>query len=129
MPVMPCSKTFNDSRFLVSPGYSNPGDLAAAVIAGMATLAREADAIGPRMMTVAVHARWTGQPNRASGLRRILEHGLAVPGVAFLRRDDMARHVLAHHGHLPTLPPMLVQGGAAPRRPCRPPSPGVFGEQ
>lgn len=63
----------------------------------------EADDIGPRMMTVAVHARWTGQPNRASGFRRIIEHALAVPGVSLLRRDDMARHFLEHYSHFPTL--------------------------
>ena len=107
MLVMPYSKTFNDSRFLVAPGYSNPGDFAADVISGIDTLRREAEVIGPRMMTVAVHARWTGQPNRASGLRRILEHGLAQPGVAFLRRDDMARHVLLHHAGLPDLAPQI----------------------
>jgi peptidoglycan/xylan/chitin deacetylase (PgdA/CDA1 family) len=108
MLVMPYSKTFNDSRFLIAPGYANPGDFAADVIAGMDYLRHEAEVIGPRMMTVAVHARWTGQPNRASGLRRILEHGLATPGVAFLRRDDMARHVLTRHGDLPTQAPQLA---------------------
>lgn len=103
MLVMPYSKTFNDSRFLVSPGYSNPNDFATDVCAGIDGLVADARIIGPRMMTVAVHARWTGQPNRASGLRRIIEHALATSGVAFLRRDDMARHFLAHHSDLPTL--------------------------
>lgn len=104
MLVVPYSKTFNDSRFLIAPGYGNPGDFAADVIAGIDYLLSEADETGGRMMTVAVHARWTGQPNRASALRRIIEHGLTRgPGVAFLRRDDIARHFLANYGHLPTL--------------------------
>ncbi len=107
MLVMPYSKTFNDSRFLIAPGYSNPGDFAADVIAGIDALRRDAEVVGPRMMTVAVHARWTGQPNRASGLRRILEHGLGTEGVAFLRRDHMARHFIAHHGDLPVQHPVL----------------------
>lgn len=34
MLEMPYSKTFNDSRFLIAPGYSNPGDFAADVTAG-----------------------------------------------------------------------------------------------
>lgn len=102
--VVPYSKTFNDSRFLVSPGYSNPGDFAADAIAGIDYLLAEAEAIGPRMMTVVAHARWTGQPNRASGLRRILEHALATSGVSVMRRDDIARHILDHHPDLPTLP-------------------------
>ena len=104
MLVVPYSKTFNDSRFLMAPGYSNPGDFAADAIAGIDYLVAEADRTGARMMTVAVHARWTGQPNRASGFRRILEHALATPGVAVMRRDDIARHFLAHYGDLPTLP-------------------------
>lgn len=105
MLVVPYSKTFNDSRFLIAPGYANPMDFATDVCAGMDYLVREATEIGPRMMTVAVHARWTGQPNRASGLRRIIEHALETPGVAVMRRDDIARHFLAHHGDLPTLGP------------------------
>lgn len=100
MLVVPYSKTFNDSRFLIAPGYGNPNDFATDVIAGIDTLLREG---GGRMLTVAVHARWTGQPNRAAGLRRILEHALATPGVALMRREDIARHFLQHYGHLPTL--------------------------
>jgi len=42
-------------------------------------------------MTVAVHARWSGQPARAAALRRFLEHALAQDGVRFLRRDEIAR--------------------------------------
>lgn len=104
MLVVPYSKTFNDSRFLIAPGYSNPGDFAADVCAGIDYLVGEADRTGGRMMTVAVHARWTGQPNRASGLRRILEHALATPGVAIMRRDDIAHHILTRYADLPTLP-------------------------
>src|SRR5438034_156804 len=44
-----------------------------------------------RMMTVAVHARWSGQPARAAALRRFLEHALAREGVRFMRRDEIAR--------------------------------------
>jgi hypothetical protein len=43
------------------------------------------------MMTVVVHARWTGQAARAAALRAFLDHAVALPGVAFMRRNDIAR--------------------------------------
>jgi hypothetical protein len=43
------------------------------------------------MMTVPVHARWSGQTARAEELRLFLEHALAQDGVRFLRRSDIAR--------------------------------------
>ena len=104
MLIVPYSKTYNDSRFLVAPGYANPTDFATDVCAGIDYLATEALELGGRMMTIAVHARWSGQANRASGLARIIAHARSVPGVAFMRRLDIARHIIAAHGDLPTLP-------------------------
>ena len=49
------------------------------------------------MLTIGIHCRWTGQPNRASGLRDVIEHVANTPGVAFMRRLDIARHWLDHH--------------------------------
>ena len=47
------------------------------------------------MMTVAVHARWSGQATRAAAVRQFIEYALERPGVRFMRREDIAR------GHLP----------------------------
>ena len=47
------------------------------------------------MMTIAVHARWTGQPNRASALLGIIEAVQSRPEAVFMRRLDIARHWLA----------------------------------
>ena len=57
---------------------------------GLDELLREADE-RRTMMTVAVHARWSGQPARAAALRRFLEHALDREGVRFMRRLDLAR--------------------------------------
>jgi hypothetical protein len=38
-----------------------------------------------------------GQPNRASGLRDVIEHVQKTPGAAFMRRDDIARFWLDNH--------------------------------
>jgi peptidoglycan/xylan/chitin deacetylase (PgdA/CDA1 family) len=88
--VVPYSKTHNDSRFLVSPGFSSPRDFLETLTLGLDELLREADE-RRTMMTVAVHARWSGQPARAAALRLFLEHALAQDGVRFLRRSDIAR--------------------------------------
>jgi peptidoglycan/xylan/chitin deacetylase (PgdA/CDA1 family) len=88
--VVPYSKTHNDSRFLVSPGFSSPGDFLETLTLGLDELLREADE-RRTMMTVAVHARWSGQPARAAALRLFLNHALAQDGVRFLRRTDIAR--------------------------------------
>lgn len=96
--VVPYSKTLNDSRFLIAPGYSNPGDFAADCRAAINFMVEEADEMGGRMLTICVHARWMGQPNRAAGLRDVIDHVTKIPGAAFMRREDIARHWLAHHG-------------------------------
>ena len=96
--VVPYSKTLNDSRFLIAPGYSNPRDFAEDCRAAINYMVGEAEEAGGRMLTICVHARWMGQPNRAAGLRDVIEHVTKTPGAAFMRREDIARHWLAHHG-------------------------------
>jgi peptidoglycan/xylan/chitin deacetylase (PgdA/CDA1 family) len=94
--VVPYSKTLNDSRYLIAPGYSNPRDFAADCCAAIDYVIGEADEAGGKMLTIAAHARWSGQPNRASGLRDVLEHVQRSNGAAaFMRREDIARHWLA----------------------------------
>ena len=90
MLVVPYSKTYNDSRYLMSPGFSSPRDFLDTLTMGLDELAREGDA-RRTMMTVAVHARWSGQAARAAVMRRFIEHAQATPGVRFMRRADIAR--------------------------------------
>ncbi len=89
--IVPYSKTLNDSRYLVSPGYATPQDFVDNVRAALDVLIAEAREEGGRMMTVATHARWTGQPNRAAALAGIIEAVQSRPEAAFMRRDDIAR--------------------------------------
>lgn len=97
--IVPYSKTLNDSRYLMSPGYVRPGDFVANVESYLDFLLAEARDLGGRMMTIAVHARWTGQPNRAAALEGILAAVAARREAGFMRRLDIARHWLA------TVPP------------------------
>lgn len=102
--IVPYSKTYNDSRFLIAPGYGNPRDFTVDVCSAIDYLAEETRDHGGRMMTIAVHARWTGQANRVSGLRDIIEHVRKHKRAAFMRRADIAAHFRKNYGHLPTLP-------------------------
>jgi peptidoglycan/xylan/chitin deacetylase (PgdA/CDA1 family) len=90
MLVVPYSKTYNDSRFLMNPGFASPRDFLETMVMGLDELVREGDE-RRTMMTVAVHARWSGQAARASALRQFIEHAQSTPGVSFMRRCDIAR--------------------------------------
>lgn len=86
--VVPYSKTYNDSRFLMSPGFSSPRDFLDTLTTGLDELVHEGRTA---MMTVAMHARWSGQAARAAVVRAFVEHARSTPGVAFMRRVDIAR--------------------------------------
>ena len=49
------------------------------------------------MMSIGLHSRITGQPARAAGLHRLLDHMAAKEGVWITRRIDIARHWAATH--------------------------------
>lgn len=51
----------------------------------------------PRMMSIGLHPRIIGQPARAMGLIRLIEHMQAKGGVWFARRAEIARHWMAIH--------------------------------
>jgi peptidoglycan/xylan/chitin deacetylase (PgdA/CDA1 family) len=90
--VVPYTKVFNDNRYLIAPTYSTPNDFFENLRLGLDALVQEAEqGYGGRMMTVGVHSRWTGQPNRATALRRFIEHVLAKDGACFMQRVDIAR--------------------------------------
>ena len=51
----------------------------------------------PKMMSVGLHNRITGQPMRAVGLERFLDHVMAHKDVWVCRRIDIARHWMKEH--------------------------------
>jgi peptidoglycan/xylan/chitin deacetylase (PgdA/CDA1 family) len=93
--VVPYTKTYNDSRYLMNPGFASPRDFLDTLIMGLDELTREREE-RCTMMTAVFHARWSGQAARAAVLRQFLEHALAQPGVRFVRRADIARWWLEH---------------------------------
>jgi hypothetical protein len=50
------------------------------------------------MMTVGLHERRSGQANRAAAVRDFLEYAGDRSGVVFMRRVDIARWWIEHHG-------------------------------
>ena len=94
--VIPYSKTYNDSRYLMNPGFASPRDFLDTMIWGLDELVREGDE-RPTMMTVAVHERWSGQAARASALRQFIEYAQSIEGVSFMRRCDIASWWLEQH--------------------------------
>ena len=74
----------------MSPGFSSPRDFLDTIVMGLDELVREGD-VRRTMMTVAVHARWSGQAARAAALRQFIEHAQSIDGVRFMRREDIAR--------------------------------------
>lgn len=96
--IVPYSKVYNDTRYLLEPTYSVPRHFAENLCAAVEYLCREvAEGASPRMMTVGLHERWSGQANRASAVREFLEYALGRPDVKFMRRVDIARWWLDHH--------------------------------
>jgi peptidoglycan/xylan/chitin deacetylase (PgdA/CDA1 family) len=88
--VVPYSKTYNDSRFLTTPGFASPRDYLETATMGLDELLREGEE-RRTMMTVVAHARWSGQAARAAAIRLFIEHARARHGVRFMRRVDIAR--------------------------------------
>jgi hypothetical protein len=72
----------------MSPGFASPRDFLDTLTMGLEQLIHERRA---SMMTVAVHARWSGQAARAAVLREFIALAQRTPGVAFMRRVDIAR--------------------------------------
>ena len=89
MLVVPYSKTYNDARYVMSPGFTSPRDYLETTVMGLDELLREGQD-RRTMMTVVAHARWAGQAARTGALRQFIAHAQAQPGARFMRRRDIA---------------------------------------
>jgi peptidoglycan/xylan/chitin deacetylase (PgdA/CDA1 family) len=90
--VVPYSKVYNDVKYFLAPTYARPSDFFESVRAGIEYMLGEAQrGFGGRMISVGLHPRWSGQANRASAVRDLVEYVLGRDGVGFMRRLDIAR--------------------------------------
>jgi len=91
--VVPYSKVYNDVKYFIAPTLATPNDFFTTLKMAVDYLVDEADrGHGGRMMTVGLHARWSGQAARAKPVRDFIEYVLAKDGVGFMRRLDIAEH-------------------------------------
>jgi peptidoglycan/xylan/chitin deacetylase (PgdA/CDA1 family) len=88
---------YNDVRFVLAQGYSNPTDFFDCCQRGLDELWREGEAGYPKTMSIGLHPRLSGQAGRTSALREFIEYAQAKGGVWFARRIDIARWWLDHH--------------------------------
>lgn len=93
--VVPYTLTYNDVRYAPPNGLS-PSAFVDYCIRGMDELAAEGES-RPRMMSIGLHPRWTGQAARASALREILGHAKRRGDVWFARRDSIAEVWMHQH--------------------------------
>jgi peptidoglycan/xylan/chitin deacetylase (PgdA/CDA1 family) len=95
--VVPYSQTYNDVKFIMAEGaIGSPGQFADLLKRGVDELHREGERGYPKMMSVGLHSRWTGQPARANALREFIEHCLDKGDVWFARRDEIAQWWIDH---------------------------------
>ena len=93
--VVPYSLTHNDTKQAAAIATSDAWF--SFVRDGFDMLYEEGERGQPKMMSVGLHMRLIGHPARAVGLRRLLDHVTARPGVWITRRLDIARHWAATH--------------------------------
>jgi peptidoglycan/xylan/chitin deacetylase (PgdA/CDA1 family) len=94
--VIPYTKLYNDTRFVMAQGFSRPADFFETCRQGLDYLWEEGET-HHKMMSIGLHARLMGQPARTAALRDFIEYALQKPGVKFMRRIDIARWWLAQY--------------------------------
>jgi len=93
--VIPYTLVNNDIRYVTSPGCGRGEDFFV-LLRDAFELLWEEGARAPRLMSVGLHARFSGHPARAAGLARFLDHVLDRGQVWICRRRDVAEHWYAH---------------------------------
>ena len=97
--VVPYTKVYNDTRYLIAPTYATPRHFFETLKGGLDYFLEEARRAGAgRMMSVGIHPRWSGQATRASAIRDFIDYAMAQEGVRFVRRNDIADHWTAVFG-------------------------------
>jgi hypothetical protein len=93
--IVPYTMANNDGKFF--GGTATADDWFAFCRDGFDVMLEEGRRGAARMMSIGLHPRIIGQPARAAGLMRLLDHMARHHGVWFARRVDIARHWIATH--------------------------------
>jgi len=87
--VIPYQIDANDAKFFRGPGWSGAEEFWGYLRDSVDCLLKEGKT-QPRMLSVGLHGRIIGRPGRSTALARFLEYCTKTPGVAFMRRVDIA---------------------------------------
>ena len=94
--VIPYTLVNNDARYLLANGFSSGADFLQLLKDAFDMLWHEG-ARQPKMMSVGLHPRISGQPARAMALARFLDFVQERDAVWICRREDVARHWMREH--------------------------------
>lgn len=99
--VVPYSLVYNDSRYVLSQGHGSVSAYVELIKRALDELRREASAGRPKLISLGLHPRLSGQPGRASGLREVIEGMLAAGDCWIATREEIARWWIDHHEEWP----------------------------
>jgi peptidoglycan/xylan/chitin deacetylase (PgdA/CDA1 family) len=88
--VVPYGLVVNDARYVVPQGFGSPEHFYEIAKTNLDRLRNDGDDV-PRMMSVGLHPRITGNPGRSDALARFIEYGQSLGDVWFARRLDIAK--------------------------------------
>ena len=87
--IVPYGLVVNDVRYVVPQGFGSPEHFFEMAKAHLDRLRDDGDGV-PRMMSVGLHPRITGNPGRSDALARFIDYGQSLGDVWFARRIDIA---------------------------------------
>jgi putative urate catabolism protein len=121
--IVPYTLDANDMRFATPQGFNSGDQFFAYLKDGFDYLYAEGEKGAPKMMSIGLHCRLVGRPNRAAALARFLDYVASKDKVWLPRRIDIARHW--HLWHHPTNPPPERKPEPAPVVVAAPPAPAA----
>jgi peptidoglycan/xylan/chitin deacetylase (PgdA/CDA1 family) len=92
--VVPYGLVVNDARYVLPQGFGSPEHFFEVARAHLDRLRDDGDDV-PRMMSIGLHSRISGNPARADALARFIEYAHDCDDVVFARRIDIARAFIA----------------------------------
>ena len=94
--VVPYTLDTNDMRFALPQGFAQAEDFNIYLRDSFDALYAEG-AEAPKMLSIGMHCRLLGRPGRIVALQKFLDHIARHDRVWICRREEIARHWIAHH--------------------------------
>jgi peptidoglycan/xylan/chitin deacetylase (PgdA/CDA1 family) len=88
--IVPYGLVVNDARYVVAQGFGSPEHFFETAKAHLDRLRDDGDDV-PRMMSIGLHPRISGNPARSDALARFIDYGQSLGDVWFARRIDIAQ--------------------------------------